>query len=78
MACHKEVLSAAKSIIKAKGRNEFRPEEVISYLKSQDTSYKENTIRTHIVSKCCKNAPAHHNTRYPYFERLSHGTYKVI
>jgi len=78
MACHEEILEAAKAIINAKGRNEFTPEEVIVYLKSQGTNYKESTIRTHIVSRCCKNAPAHHYTRYHYFERLSYGLYKVI
>ena len=78
MACHEEVLEAANAIINKKGGNEFTPNEIIIYLKEQGTAYKESTIRTHIVSRCCKNAPEHHGTRYQYFERISQGLYKLI
>jgi len=78
MACHEEVLEAANAIINKKGENEFTPNEVIIYLKNKGTAYKENTIRTHVISRCCKNAPEYHETRYQYFERISHGLYKVI
>ena len=78
IACHEEVLEAAKAIINAKGKNEFGPREVIGYLKNQGSNFRESTIRTHIVSRCCKNAPVHHYSRYQYFERISYGLYKVI
>lgn len=78
MACHEDVLEAAREITARKGINEFAPEEVITYLKSKGTKYKESTIRTHVVSRCTINAPAHHGKRYPYFERISYGLYKVI
>ncbi len=78
MACHEEVLEAARIITDKKGKNEFTPEEVVLYLKNQGTDFEESTIRTHIVSRCCKNAPSHHGTTYEYFERISNGLYKVI
>jgi hypothetical protein len=78
MACHEEVLEAAKAIINGKGKNEFSPREVIAYLINQGSNFKETTIRTHIVSRCCKNVPVHHDTRYQYFERIAYGLYKVI
>ena len=78
MACHEEVLEAAISIIKTKGVNEFTPSEVIQYLKKQNTTYKESSIRTHIISRCCINAPPHFAKRYEYFECIGHGLYKVI
>jgi len=77
MACHEKVLEAAREITARKGINEFAPEEVITYLKSRGTKYKESTIRTHVVSRCTINAPAHHKKRYPYFERISYSLYKV-
>jgi hypothetical protein len=78
MACHEEVLQAAKFIVESKGINEFSPGEVLQYLKNQNTSYVQSTINTHIVSRCCINAPANHAVRYEYFERIRHGLYRII
>lgn len=78
MACHEEVLQAARSIAKSKGINEFTPDEVLQHLKNQNTTYAQSTIKTHIVSRCCVNAPEHHAVRYEYFERIRYGLYKVI
>ena len=78
MACHNEVLEAAKIIVDFKGINEFTPFEVIEYLVEQKTSYSKNTIRTHICSRCCKNAPKHHAVKWYYFKRIEHGLYKVL
>jgi len=78
MACHEKVLNAAKFIIQTKGGNEFTPNEVIKYLMEQGTIYKKSTIRTHICSRCCVNAPKHHLVRWEYFKRIGPGLYKVI
>jgi hypothetical protein len=78
MACHEEVLQAAIFIVKSKGINEFTPKEVLRHLKNQNTPYAQSTINTHIVSRCCVNAPEHHAVRYKYFERIGHGLYRVI
>jgi len=78
MACHEEVLQAARAIVRTKGINEFSPEEVSRYLENQNTTYAKSTINTHIVSRCCVNAPDHHAVRYQYFERIGHGLYKLI
>jgi len=77
MSCHIDVLSAAKVIVELKGKNEFSPKEIIEYMKLNGTTYAESTIRTHIVSRCCVNAPEHHAVRYKYFERISRGLYKL-
>ena len=78
MACHHDALSAAREIVAAKGENEFTSGEVIRLLQEWGTQYAENTIRTHVVSRCCVNAPAHHAVRYPYFERIDKGLYRVL
>jgi hypothetical protein len=35
------------------------------------------TVRTHVASRCCANAPANHQTRYRYFRTLQRGLYRV-
>ncbi|HVP90771.1 MAG TPA: type II toxin-antitoxin system HicB family antitoxin [Terriglobales bacterium] len=39
---------------------------------------KENSVRTHIVSRCCVNAPKNHPHRWPYFRRLARGEYEIL
>ena len=79
MACHHEVLEAAQEIVAIKGENEFAPIEVVRFLQERGTQYAESTIRTHVVSRCCVDAPPHHDVRYPYFERKrGRGIYSIL
>lgn len=75
---HLQVLAAAREITQSKGRNELAPEEVVHFLRRRGSPYAESTIRTHIVSRCCKNAPENHAVRYEYFERVGHGLYRIL
>lgn len=75
--CRDEILSAVSFIVKSKGRNRFTLSEVVEFMVKKNTSYKESTIRTHITSKCCLNAPSNHQTVYDDFERIEHGVYKL-
>lgn len=38
----------------------------------------ENTVRTHVVSRCCVNAPKNHLHKWPYFRRVGRGKYQVM
>ncbi len=38
---------------------------------------KPNTVRTHVSSRCCVNAPPNHPHRWPYFRRLERGQYEI-
>jgi hypothetical protein len=78
MVCHEEVLEAVRAVVRIKGINEFSPEEVSSYLINRKTIYAKSSIKTHIVSRCCVNAPENHAVRYQYFKRIGHGLYKLI
>ena len=73
MAVHEEVLATARRLCAAKGSRTFRPAEVVRAL----PHLKESTVRTHIVSRCCVNAPANHAHRWPYFRRLRRGLYEI-
>lgn len=77
-SCRDELLSSIRSIVKSKGKNEFAPKEVIEFMKNNNTAYKESTIRTHIISKCCINSSRHHAIVYNDYERIGAGTYKMI
>jgi len=76
--CHEQVLDAASEIVRRKGRNEFTTHEVIDFLRDRGTKFKDATISTHVVSRCCVNAPDNHARTYKYFERIASGTYRVI
>jgi len=76
--CHEQVRAAAQLIVAKQGINEFTVQEVVDALQAAGTSYAESAIRTHVTSRCCKNAPAHHAVRYDYFERIAHGRYRLL
>jgi hypothetical protein len=75
--CHEEVLEAARSIVQEKGDNAFTPQEVVDHLRKRLTAYSESTIRIHVVSRCCYNAPRHHAVKHEYFERIGRASYKI-
>jgi hypothetical protein len=35
------------------------------------------TVRTHVASRCCTNAPSHHASRYSYFRAVARGVYRI-
>ena len=76
--CRDAVLAAAQTITMAKGRNEFTPSEIVEHLRRQRSPYPSSTIRTHVVSRLCVNAPDHHATTYSDFERVDRGLYRII
>jgi len=76
--CREELLKAVKHIVDTKGKNEFSMEEVIAFMKQHNTKYKESTIRTHLISRCCKNAPQHHGVVYEDYLRVGAGVYKLV
>jgi predicted RNase H-like HicB family nuclease len=69
---HEAVLEAANRIA-ALGDGTFTPDEVVRAL----AHLNANTVRTHIVSRCCVGAPKHHASVWPYFRRLERGRYRV-
>jgi hypothetical protein len=75
--CHEQVLAAANDIIARKGVNEFTPDEVVQELNRARSKCSDSTIRTHVVSRCCGNAPNHHAVVYDYFARIGPGLYRV-
>ena len=73
MAVHEETLRAALRLCRQRGGWRFRPSEIVLALPHLNA----HTVLTHVVSRCCVNAPAHHAHRLDYFERVSRGVYEV-
>ena len=38
----------------------------------------ESSVRTHVVSRCCENAPTNHAHKWRYFHRVGHGVYEIL
>ncbi len=77
MTCRDEVLSCVQNIVHQTGHNEFTVQDVLEEMQAKGTSYKVTTIRTHITSKMCANAPDHHAVTYDDFERIGPGLYRL-
>ena len=73
MAAHEEILAAALRICRQRRGWRFSPIEVVRAL----PHLNPGTVRTHIVSRCCVNAPQHHPHRWDYFRRVSRGVYEI-
>jgi hypothetical protein len=68
---HLQVLEAACAVAGTGGR--FRVADVARALPHLNAG----TVRTHVASRCCVNAPAHHQSRYAYFRALRRGVYRI-
>jgi len=73
MAVHDEVLGAAHRICRQRDGWRFRPNEIVLALPHLNA----RTVLTHVVSRCCVNAPAHHAHCLDYFRRVSRGVYEI-
>ncbi len=73
MSVQQEVLGAAQRLCRERGTRTFSPEEIVRAL----PHLNPRTVRTHIVSRCCVNAPAHHGHRWPYFRRTGRAAYEL-
>ncbi len=73
MKIHEEILAAVRRLCTARRSWSFTPAEVVHAL----PHLNEGSVRTHIVSRCCVDAPKHHAHRWPYFRRLRRGLYEL-
>ena len=77
MTCRDEVLASARELAKISPSGEFTVEDVVAHLQRKGSTYKQSTIRTHVTSRMCANAPDNHAVTYQDLERTSHGTYRL-
>lgn len=73
LSVQQQVLAAAQRLCAGQADGTFRLAEVVAALPHLDAG----TVRTHVGSRCCVNAPSNHAHRWPYFRRLRHGVYRI-
>jgi hypothetical protein len=76
MTCRDDVLAAFAQLERRHHRSTFDLDEVVQEVIASGSQYKENTIRTHITSRMCSDAPDHHGTVYKDLERVDRGKYR--
>jgi hypothetical protein len=74
MPIHEEVLSAARRICRERRETSFRVADVVHALPHLNPS----SVRTHVVSRCCVNAPRNHPHKWDYFRRTGRGEYVIL
>ncbi len=74
MPVHEEVLRAAQRICLQRGEWVFAVRDIVSALPYLNA----RTVRTHVISRCCVNAPKHHPHKWRYFRRVGRGTYSIL
>ena len=74
MPAHDQILKAAIDLCRKRKGWSFRPVEIVRALPHLNAG----TVRTHVVSRCCVNAPKNHPHKWDYFERVDRGVYEVL
>jgi len=73
MHIHDEILEAARRLAAPRRDWSFSVQEIVSALPLLNSS----TVRTHVVSRCCVNAPKNHPHKWGYFRRIGRGLYQI-
>jgi hypothetical protein len=77
MSCREEVLAAARTLSTRSEDGSFTPADVIRVMQQRGTRYAKSTIRTHVVSRMCVDAPEHHGVVYADLQRIGPGRYRL-
>lgn len=78
LTARQAILEAFKTLEVRRGTDFFEPKEIIAEARRYAPALAESTLRTHIVSAMCVNAPANHAVRYPDLERVGRGLYRRV
>lgn len=76
MTAREEILAALPALAARLGRDTFTPAEVVGELDPRGTQLAQATIRTHVVSRMCADAPDHHALVYDDLARVGRGLYR--
>ena len=76
MTARDQILAALPGIEARSADGSFSPQEVVDELRRRGSNLAESTIRTHVVSRMCANAPDNHARTYDDLLRVSDGRYR--
>jgi DNA-binding transcriptional regulator YhcF (GntR family) len=75
--CRDEILETIRTLGRRSQTDRFTIQQVINEMNAKGTTYSENTIRTHIASRMCRDAPDNHAVVYDDLERVGRGEYRL-
>ncbi len=75
VGCREAILAVLPSVTAQDGT--FSLASVVAALRAQGCRYGESTIRTHVTSRMCADAPDHHAKTYDDLERVGRGLYRL-
>ena len=67
MAAHHEIREAAHAMVALSANGEFSLAGIIAEMNRRGSAYSERTVRTHVTSRMCANAPKNHAIVYNDF-----------
>lgn len=73
--CRDEILTVLPTVTEPDGT--FDVEAVVAALRARGSRYADSTVRTHIMSRMCANAPTHHARVYDDLVRVDRGRYRL-
>lgn len=74
--CRDAVLEAFDRLESRHRRKIFNVSEIVKEIVTVTNEFKESTIRTHVTSRLCVQAPPNHFTRYEDLDRIARGQYR--
>lgn len=74
--CREAVIDAFERLERRNHRKDFDLTEVLNEVLAVTKQYKESTIRTHISSRMCVQAPLNHATKFDDLDRVDVGRYR--
>jgi hypothetical protein len=71
-----QILRAARRLDGGRGAS-FTIAEIVAEVRRYGATLADSTIRTHVTSRMCANAPKNHGTVYADLERVDRGRYRL-
>jgi hypothetical protein len=72
-----EILATVQKLAGQSSDGTFTLMQVLTEMRRAGSRYAESTIRTHVTSRMCADAPIHHARTYDDLERLGNGRYRL-
>ena len=74
--CRESVIEALDRLERQQRRDVFDLWEIVDEVRRHTRRFKESTIRTHVSSYMCAQAPKNHGTKFSDLDRVSRGQYR--
>lgn len=78
MTVRSDILTVVRSLVMRRDDDTFSMAEVLEAMHRAGTRHADQTIRTHVGSVMCINAPSNHAVGYPDFERIDRGRFRLV